>query len=209
MRLLVVTPDFPPEAGGPASASWELLQRLPPEVRVEVVSFSPEKREKVSGVFWVQTSSLQIWRQFRLFLKCLLVGRRTNIFLLMEPGVVGPAGLLAAKILGKRAIVKYFGDPVWEEKQRRRETDLSITEFLSIKQNRFNLRSLLSWLVVKYSDKIITPFDFLAQILEEYYGLARDKIVVLHSPSEIPGTIPVNRKSEWGNYVRKIKNVLG
>lgn len=206
MKLLIVTPNYPPEGGGPASSSWELLHRLPPKIAVQVISFTPEKISVEPEVRLVSTDGSSLERQLRFFLWCLRWGFNTDIFLLMEPGVVGPAGFLAAKLLGKKVITKYFGDPVWEESQRLRKTQLSLTDFLAKKQNFLNWQSFLSRIVVTYSDGIIVPFEFLADVLEQYYGLNKEKIAILYSPAEIPSG--VGKKTGWEDYIGRFKDLL-
>lgn len=206
MKLLIVTPNYPPDGGGPASSSWELLHRLSPKIAARVISFASEKIAVEPEVKLVLIGGSSLVRQLRFFWWCLRWGLGADIFLLMEPGVVGPAGFLAAKLLGKKVIVKFFGDPVWSEKQRLRKTQLSLTDFLANKKNLLNWQSVLSRAVILFSDLIIAPFEFLVDVLEQYYGVDKEKIAVLYSPAEIPSG--AGKKTDWEVYVNKFKNLL-
>lgn len=203
MRILILTPNFPPEYGGPASYCWELLQRFPPKIDVKVFSFSNLTKDAPVDVTLVSTDGSMLLRQFRLLLACLRQGQNCDIFYCQEPAVVGFVGMVAAKILGKKIVVKFFGDPVWEEKMRKRQTQLPLPEFMAKGEQWKDWRSYLTRIVIKLSNKVIVPSAYLIDILSEYYSLPKDKTIIIYNSTDI--ATGVNQKTE--NYTWK-KNLL-
>src|SRR3989344_4226716 len=105
MKILIVTPIFPPEIGGPATYTTEILKRLPPNPKLTVISFNRFLEAlPPSDVYFVTTIGGMVMRQLRLFFTCLKRGYRADIFYLQEPAVVGLSGVVSGKLLGKRVI---------------------------------------------------------------------------------------------------------
>ncbi len=110
MRLLIATPLYPPDVGGPATYAKILEETLPSRgIAVTVVSFG-SVRHLPSGV-----------RHLRYFLNVLSVARKADIVLALDPVSVGLPALLAVRLLRKRFAVKVVGDFAWEQYMQRKE----------------------------------------------------------------------------------------
>lgn len=204
MRILIVTPIFPPTIGGPATYLKELLVRLPPQIPVKVLTFGEGQNPNVT---FISTKGGLIFRQLKFFLTALKLGIDCDLFYLQEPAVVGLSGLIAAKILGKKAITKYVGDPAWEKLRRDKKNPGPLEDFLLNAHHK-------SWLffttkfVLTNSDRIITPAKYLKNLLSKAYGHSASKIQVIpNSVSKINqkntkiknSAIVVGRLVNWKN----------
>lgn len=210
MKVLIITPIFPPTIGGPATYSNELLTRLPPEIDVKVLTFGQGSNQNVS---YVSTVNGQLVRQLKLFLTALKEGISCDIFYLQEPAVVGLSGLLAAKLLGKKIIVKYVGDPGWEKSRFDLKNPGTLGDFLTGKEPKTWLFKITKF-VLRNSDRVITPANYLKALLSKAYSLPPAKIKVISNSvdeAQRPGAklkhsaVVVGRLVNWKNVDLIIK----
>lgn len=173
MKILIITAIFPPEIGGPATYANELLIKLP---NIKVVSFGNQKY--TSQTHFIPTAGGLLKRQLSFFIDCLKLGFDCDIFYLLEPAVVGLSAFLAAKVLGKKLIVKYVGDPAWED-LRRNYNATTLPEFLSSINSKLNWLYWVTRIVLSNSDKIVVPAKHLSEILTKHYKV--DSVVIPNS----------------------------
>ncbi len=102
-RVLLVTPLYPPDVGGPASHSVFV------ESQLSKLGFEIER------CYFGDVKHLPyIVRHIALFFKVLKQAKSADTIYALDPLGVGlPAGL-AAKILGKRFVLRVAGDRAWE-----------------------------------------------------------------------------------------------
>lgn len=208
MRVLIVTTNFPPDLGGAASYSWELYNRLPPQSQVEIISFALLTKSSSQAIHLVSTSGTMLERQLRLFIACIKFGLRNDIFYLQDPAVVGLSGMLAAKILGKKVLTKYLGDPVWEERQRKMETKLSLPEFMNSKYAWKDWRSHAAKIVLHLSNKIIVPAVYLEETLEKDYQIPKSEVEILYNSVDIPTGVMTKGHYSWSENISKLNAIF-
>src|SRR3989344_6965870 len=98
-KVLIATPLYPPEIGGPATYASVLEKELPKRgIEVEVLAFREVR------------SLPKIVRHGAYFLRCIAKGRDCDIIFAQDPVSVGLPALLASKFMRKRFIVKIVGD---------------------------------------------------------------------------------------------------
>ncbi len=182
MKILIVTPIYPPEIGGPATYSHELLQRLPPKIEVKIVSFGPEDKS-YNNIQIVSTRGGFLIRQSRFFLALLKHTPSVDLVYIQEPVVVGLGGVLVARVFGKKVLTKYVGDPSWENYQNNEGSE-NLIEYLKDEKNH-DWRFKICKLVLDLSEKIITPGAHLGEILAKNYQVKKNKIAVIPNSVEI------------------------
>ena len=104
MRLLIATPLYPPETGGPATYS-RLLEGELPKRDVEVVVLK-----------WSEIAYLpKLRRHFAYFRLVMQLGRNVDLIFALDPVSVGFPAWCAAFLLRKRFLLKVVGDFAWEQ----------------------------------------------------------------------------------------------
>ena len=110
MKILITTGIYPPDIGGPATYSKILIDELPKHnINALVLGFGEVRRLP------------KIIRHFLYFLKILKKGWKADIIFAQDPVSVGLPAALAAKILGKKFVLKIVGDYAWEQFQIKNE----------------------------------------------------------------------------------------
>ncbi len=185
MKLVIATPLYPPDPGGPATYAKLLEEGLPkagefnsPAFSVEVVKFG-DVRHLPKAV-----------RHVAYFLRVRRALRRADIALALDPVSVGLPTCLAAWSLKKQFVVKIVGDYAWEQGRQRFGITATLDEFVQTKRVPF-----LAWFlrqvqtgVAKRARRIIVPSRYLKNIVMTW-GIPEEKIEVIHNGIRLPATL--------------------
>jgi glycosyltransferase involved in cell wall biosynthesis len=176
-RILIATPLYPPQVGGPATRTI-LLERKFPEMGsiISVAKFSSVLRFP------------KVIRHIFYFFILLVKGIRADTIIAQDPVSTGFPALLASKILRKDFVLIIVGDYAWEQgSQRSGVTDLLDAFSTEYEKYPFLVRTLkrLQFFVASHSDKIIVPSFYLKKIVTNW-GINEDKIKVVYNSFDPP-----------------------
>ncbi len=191
MHLLIVTPIFPPQIGGPASYVSGLLERLQRQDEVNVVTFAESKISNQKIIHGVSTSGNMLSRQARLLLQLFKLTQKNQIMYAQGTVVVGVASLIVSKIRKIPLVVKFVGDEVWEALVEAGRTEETLEAFYA-HNHILNLKLYLHRLVLKCANKIIVPSKYLRDFLVSVHGLSSKKIAIVANAVEIPAKIKIS-----------------
>ncbi len=182
MKLLIATPLYPPEPGGPATYSKLLEEGLPHQgVDVVTVKFG-EVRYLPKGI-----------RHIAYFFRLLHAARGSNLIYALDATSVGVPAMFAAAISRKPFVVKVVGDYAWEQGRQRFGIATTLDEFVQTKHAPFPL-NMFKWIqtrVAKSAKRVIVPSAYLQEIIETW-GIPKQKITVIHNAirAEAGGAVP-------------------
>lgn len=196
MRILIVTPLYPPEVGGPATYTKLLEEELPEYgFEVGVVKFA-DVRHLPKGLSHLAF----FWKIFKL-------GKAYDLIYAQDPVSVGLPAVLAAKFLRRRLFLKIVGDFAWENFQNEKSKIKDEKQRLKIKNEEINfitpeefqnnkydwkteMRKKIERWVARQAEKVIVPSHYLEGIIRQW-GIEPDKIRVIYNafePVEIKAT---------------------
>ena len=191
MKILIVTPIFPPEIGGPATYTWELAHRLD---EVSIIAFGDSLKSIDCAKLYqlkVRSGYLRklpivgsVLRQLDLFFAILKHGKNADLIYLQGPLVVGFTGGLAAKIIHKPTVMKFVGDIAWETAHREGKTDKNLDDFLAGGCGGISRRFQKS--SFKKVSKIVVPSQYLKDVLVKHYSVPEEKITVIYNAVDVP-----------------------
>lgn len=202
-NILIITPIYPPDIGGPASYVSNLIEKLPRGVNSKVITFA--KKESIikiqeSRIIKISLNPNPVSRQFKLFKAILKQLSWADICYAQGTLTVGLATLFSCKLKNKPYIIKYVGDEVWEEYQTC-GGKLGLEEFLktvisSSLHQRINIleylinkiKYSLSKIILKNAREVITPGKYLQEVLRIYYQINSLNIPNAIEISEIQNT---------------------
>jgi glycosyltransferase involved in cell wall biosynthesis len=114
MKLVIATPLYPPESGGPATYAKLLTEHLSAD------ESGAHERDFVALVKFSDVRHLpKIIRHSAYFFKVLKAGRSADVILALDPVSTGFPAALAAGMLRKPFVVKIVGDFAWEQGRQR------------------------------------------------------------------------------------------
>ena len=180
MKIVIATPLYPPESGGPATYAKVLEEELPKlGIEVTLVKFSDVRRR------W--------FRHLRYFRRVLKAAHGADLVYALDAVSVGFPAMAAAKLRRKPFVVKIVGDFAWEQGSQRFQKVGSLEEFVrrrTIPLSLWPLRIVQS-LVARAAKRVVVPSHYLEGIVAEW-GVSRERVTVIWNAVtlETPGTIP-------------------
>ena len=175
MMILIATPLFPPDSGGPATYSKILVDELPKRgIDVGVLSFGSVR------------SLPKVIRHLVYFFKVFWQGRKASVIFAQDPVSVGFPSALASLILRKPLVLKVVGDYAWEQGVNRFGVKELLDEFLN-KKYGFWVEFLrrIEKFVANRSRAIIVPSRYLKSVLEKW-RVKPEKIKVIYNSVNLP-----------------------
>lgn len=185
-KVLVATPLFPPDIGGPATYSALLLKELPRYgIQTRIVNFG-EVRHLPKGI-----------RHVRYFLKMLMQARDADIIYTLDPVSVGLPSFLAAFFLHKTFMLKIVGDYAWEQYQQKIQNDnvkfKNINDFQNEKFDFFTeTRRYIQKFVARRAENIIVPSGYLKTIVSRW-GVDEERVKIIYNSFEMP-SFPISKE---------------
>ena len=190
MKIVIATPLYPPDPGGPATYSRLLEEGLPTlGIEVAIVKFGDVRRLP------------KIVRHLAYFSRVRRAARGADLIYALDPVSVGLPSLLAAWLTRKPFIVKVVGDHAWEQGRQHFSVTATLDEFV---RQRWISPSLLihRWvqtIVARSALRVIVPSHYLEQVVA-IWGVRRNNIQViwnaihLEKASTVPQSVAALRK---------------
>lgn len=196
LKLLIAADIFPPQSGGPATYAVILAQELLKQnFQVNIVSLNPLSNKKL-----VDCYLLSVHQQPKL-LKYLEYGwllfkqaKHADVVYAMGPVNAGLPGLLAAKLRGKKLVVKVVGDYAWEQARGRFGLINSIDDFQKIGPSLTwtGILKRIQNFVVKRANKVIVPSQYLKKLVLGW-GVGEGQVQVIYNSVQFKEIPPHNK----------------
>jgi len=171
MKVLIATPLYPPDDGGPATYTRFIESAFPAQhVDVRVVSFSNFRKYP------------KLLRHFLYALELFKKSYGVDIIYALDPVSVGLPAALVARIRAKKFVIKIVGDYAWEQGTQRSGVKESLDEFVLRKNYSPLVRVLrtIQTLTATQADHIIVPSKYLQGIIATW-GIPQEKISVIYN----------------------------
>ena len=181
-KIVIATPLYPPESGGPATYAKVLEEELPKlGIEVVVVKFSDVRR--------------RFFRHLRYFRLIWKATRGTDLVYALDAVSVGFPTMVAAMLRRKPYAIKVVGDFAWEQGNQRFLKLGPLETFVrsnSIPLTLWPLR-FVQTLVARFAVRVVVPSHYLEGIVAEW-GVSRERISVIWNAVsvEMPGKVPPN-----------------
>lgn len=155
MKLLIATPLYPPDSGGPATDAALLAKHLPSHgIAVDVYSFK-DVRHLPRGIRHLRYA-YGLWRR----------ARTADIIVAMDTFSVCLPAAFVARVAAKRFVVRVPGDFAWEQAVQRFGVTDTIEDF---QKKRYSLAvetiRALQRFSLKQADLVVVCSDFLENIV--------------------------------------------
>lgn len=194
MRILITTPVFPPDLGGPAvyvpSIARFLVERGH-DVKVVAFCEDPNPTGYPYPVVAITRVALPL-RYLKSFLRILQHAQDRDLIYVNEH--LAFLAVLAAKWLGKKCVIRVMVDGSWEIAHRYGWTHDDIDAFQGRSYGwKVGLTRFLQRCWWRMVDAIITPSDYLRRIVAGH-GIEREKIHLIHNVYNGPKTVSTTRE---------------
>ena len=186
MKIVIATPLYPPEIGGPATYASILAHELPKRgIEVEMVKFNEVRHLP------------KIIRHYVYYRRVLKAARHADVVFALDPVSVGLPAMYAARKAGKAFVVKIVGDYAWEQGTQRFGITQNLDEFVKEKNVPFAVRVLrrIQTRIAAAAMRVIVPSEYLKSIVATW-GIPEEKIYVIYNGIELPAHIPTRQKND-------------
>lgn len=195
MNLLIVSPIYPPEIGGPASYVSGLVDRLKEHHRVKIVTFAESNINNGGKVYRVPVSGGMLLRQLRLLLQIFKLAQKNQVIYAQGTIVVGIASLIVSRARRIPLVIKFVGDEVWEARVEAGTTKETLEAFY-VRTHAASPKLWLHRLVLRLASSIIVPSNFLKDFLVSAHGIKASKIYVIPNAVEISSDATTKRTKD-------------
>jgi glycosyltransferase involved in cell wall biosynthesis len=187
--ICVATPLYAPDIGGPATHVALLEQELPRDTyELRVVAFASVR------------ALPKVLRHIVYFFNVLNAARGAQFVYALDGVSVGLPALMAAKLLGKKFLLRVGGDYAWEQGTQRFGVDETLDEFVAHRPRSYAVRALqgVQSFVACRAVCVVAPSEYLARIVQTW-GVEKHRIHVIYSQPELG---PALSKSEARKRLR-------
>lgn len=182
MKLVLATPLYPPEIGGPATYAKLLEEGLQEKgIEVVLVKFGEVKHLP------------KIIRHYVYYRRVLKAARHADVVLALDPVSVGLPAMYAAQRAKKPFVVKIVGDYAWEQGTQRFGITQNLDDFVRTEDVPFSVGILrrIQARVARSATRVIVPSEYLKDIVTQW-GVQEEKIEIIYNAVHLNrlGTIP-------------------
>ncbi len=193
MKILIATPLYPPDDGGPATYSRILEVELPKlGHEVHIVSFGEVRKYP------------KLLRHIMYASRLLRKIRNVDVVFALDPVSVGLPAVFVALLSGKKFVVKIVGDYAWEQGKQRFGVKENLDKFVETPSNKFltqvGLLRFVQVFVAKCATRIIVPSYYLKKIITaSAWGIDGEKISVIYNAfkADLPKETKVELRREF------------
>lgn len=172
MRVLIATPLYPPDPGGPATYARLLETGLPnKDIEVSLVAFTRVRRYP------------KVLRHALYAALLLVAARKADIIYALDPVSVGVPAAFVALLLRKPLVLKVVGDYAWEQGRQRFGITESLDRFVEAEVLPLEARILQkveAW-VARRAKRIIVPSEYLRSIVSTWEGVNPEHLIVIYN----------------------------
>ncbi len=182
IKILIATGVYPPESGGPATYTKLIEGRLPAfGFAVSVLPFGRVRHLP------------KVIRHTAYFFICLRMARSVDMVYALDTVSVGFPAALAAKVLGKKFVVRVPGDYAWEQARQR----FGVTDELDMFQTkkyglRVGLLRRIQRFVVHGACAVVVPSVYMQKVVAGW-GVKNSFVVYSSIDLAADYTLPAHR----------------
>ena len=188
MRILITTGIFKPEAGGPASYSARLADKLISYGNnVKVITYSDRKMYDLDNSYNFpiirivrNNPILNYIKYFWVVLKNL---HKYDLIYTLDHSSAGLPVFLATRLIRKKYIIRIGGDFIWEKWLETDDESLPLRDFYDKGiYTRYKKHFNIAQTILNNADFIVFNSDKQKQLFVDYYGLNKEKIITIYNP---------------------------
>jgi len=208
MKIVIATPVYPPEIGGPATYTVELANRIKDKHNIIIVTFA-DNPIILDGTKFLYTSKKRplLIRLLLFFLKLLFASRSADVIYVQNAMAAGLPAMLVSKLLRKPLVLKFVGDEAWERATQQKITTKELGEFLQNpdKNLKIKIMMIIQGIVLRNSDIVTTPSLYLGEELKRAYKIKNNSFKVNYNAMDDDEN---NEADDASVKTKKIKNQI-
>ncbi len=188
-RILLATPIYPPEIGGPATYTKELSEKLGNDFNITILTYGKKATAPVfpnTKLSVVNKNSPMLIRLFLYTLQAIRLARKADVIYVQNAVASGFPVALATYLVKRPFIIKFVGDEAWERATQRKETEKFLEDFLKKPEGGTWVKTLMKieGFVLRRASLVTTPSAYLRDLLIQTYSVKPENIITNYNASE-------------------------
>lgn len=217
-RILITSPQFAPDIGGPGSYARNLTQRLSRRGHaIAVLCYGAGGSVQLPDGTSVRRVSRRIpsgLKHFIFFIRAWQLARRSDVVLVLDPVIVGAPVALACWLSSKNFLLRVEGDFLWEWYVERTGRELTLRQFYErFAEQKLSCKEWLmwrmAWWVFLQARRIVFSSSWRREIYKIGYPVREECVAIIKSPWPKPQPARGARERLFifaGRFIR-IKNL--
>lgn len=196
MKIVLATPIFPPESGGPGTYTCVIAERLSRAHNVVVVTYSdnptPLPFARVVAIHKSQRVISRLWKYTFALIHEL---RDADVVYAQNAVASGFPAVIAGMLRRKPVIIKMVGDEAWERAHQSGATSARLETFLAHPDTSLKTRifMLVQGFTLRHATLVTAPARYLLEVITKTYRLESGKTEVNVNASEVAHIAPTPR----------------
>jgi glycosyltransferase involved in cell wall biosynthesis len=197
MKIILATPIYPPEIGGPATYTKELCDRLHNIHQLTVIAYT-NSMTTFPGTRLVAISKHRplLIRLIKYFLAVWKESREADLIYVQNAVASGFPVALVSILRGIPFILKFVGDEAWERATQNHLTTKLLENFLRHPDGNWKTGIMMSLqgFVLRRASIVTTPSKYLRDEIVRAYRLDPDKAIVNYNAADETEVLPFETK---------------
>lgn len=181
MKIILATPIFPPESGGPGIYVTEIARRMKGTHECVIVTYSDSpiqfSEARVVAIPKSLPTFIRWWRFTRALMREL---KDADLVYAQNAVAAGFPSVIAGMLARKPVIIKFVGDEAWERARQEKRTEKELEAFLREPDRSFKTKLFMAVqrFSLRHTTLFTTPSAYLLEVLIKTYGLTRERAKV-------------------------------
>lgn len=187
MHIVIATPIYPPEIGGPATYTKELVDKLSPAHTLTIVAYTHNGTEiPGSTLIGIEKHAALPVRLIKFFFAMYKAAGSADVLYVQNAVAAGLPTVLAGMLRGKPVVLKFVGDESWERAMQLKQTEKRLQEFLEQPDGGLytTLLRYVQGFVLRRATRIVTPSQYLGEVITKAYKLTPGKVITVYNATE-------------------------
>lgn len=187
MKIILATPVYPPEIGGPATYTKELALRLREEHKIIIVAYASTSEIIEGTTLFIASKRRPLpLRLLKYTLTLFNAARGADVIYVQNAMAAGLPAALVSMIRRVPLVLKFVGDEAWERASQERRTKKRLEEFLTAPEGGLptRIRMAVQGFVLRHADIVTTPSAYLRDAIVRTYGIKNERAVVNYNAAE-------------------------
>ncbi len=200
MKIVLATPLYPPEIGGPATYIIELTERTHEAHEITIVAFaSTSKPAKGAHLVTVSKRRALPLRLLKFTWVLWKESRGKDIIYAQNAVAAGFPSVIVGILRGIPVVIKFVGDEAWEKATQQKLTTKQLEEFLEhpdpVPFYIALVKNIQRW-TLNHADVATTPSQYLRDAIVRAYNIPPERALVNYNATENAEILPFSSEKQ-------------
>jgi len=197
VKIILATPVYPPEIGGPATYTKELAVRLRDKHEIVIVAYASTSEIIPGTTLFIASKRRPLpLRLIKYTFDLFKASRGADVIYVQNAMAAGLPSVIVSKLRNIPLVLKFVGDEAWERASQHRRTTKRLEEFLAKPDGGFGtrVRMKIQGFVLRHCDVVTTPSAYLRDVIVQTYRIKNERAVVNYNAGGETETTPFSAK---------------